>query len=1030
MSGFYLEGPAPPAKSGTGEGGGGGNWNLPPARYALPLGEIVVGRDSVRDASPANCNKLRIGIDKREEVCPLEGRLQVTHKQGAINGIRIIRWKGSPGLTSAQRAELRIGAPGAARSLRAGEMLQGGQQSFLYPGDTLQLDGFRVPSSSNCSFLLHPLPAGWSAPPARSGSINSQSGAASPRSTTTTAPTSVSKKAGGASSAGVARDNSRAAAAKEARGVSNTQGKKNNKKGSPTPVARRAATAATTSKSGAAATAASSRAGGAPSTPTPSPLLQQQPPPPPRPRAGSAGKPRAAAASGGGGGGGGGKSPAVSSAPSAVRVPLAAGAAGGRARGASSLPSSPGVVDEATVKKKLAMSVSAAHRSGSTGGGASTRGSTARVVTPLSTAGRLLDSHTSPAKTPPPSSGVKTKRPHAAATAVAAVPPPPRGEAGSHTPTRSPGRVDEVSNASAGSSKRLKRCGGADGGVSGGTSASSAVGRRTGGGGSGGEGSGGSSSAAAACPAATVAQIKSEPTAPAAAAAAAAAAPPAAEAAPPQDASTPATAAPESPRPDAPQVDITPRDRASQARSAQGSGAGGGAVGGDSWSKGDLVVLKARTSKGMNKLGGVARVLEVFEDGTYFVKLSLGGKPTRVGSDLLFSYTPSPEPAFRGRRRSTASRRRDTAEGGPREVDPSNGWVPSSPSSCSSSPSPKRTRSKDGSGRSVSSGGGGGGGGGTASSGSPSPRRSLLRRGVKKNSGDGTAAANPPAAAGATTGAKDDNDDDGNTAATTAAARPGDRARVLYDNTDWYMATVVGVHRGSSVTVRFDDGSKARVTLSPGDAEICADDALAPAASEPPAPASSSSRGGGGGGGGGGRRRPGSGVAVKGVRALGAGGRVLGEGEGKALTEERAKALLDTAPQKLVGLVYQEHHRGYGGWWETVVTEVSEERMGDSGGAGRDKDGGGNAMWPESVVVGQMDRSGEKVKAKAGSAAASSGEGGGGDDDEPDFVYTRKTRSLLSRLRTWDKHREAEWEATALEADDEAAAAAEPKVAG
>ncbi|CAN0501812.1 unnamed protein product, partial [Ectocarpus sp. 8 AP-2014] len=121
----------------------------------------------------------------------------------------------------------------------------------------------------------------------------------------------------------------------------------------------------------------------------------------------------------------------------------------------------------------------------------------------------------------------------------------------------------------------------------------------------------------------------------------------------------------------------------------------------------------------------------------------------------------------------------------------------------------------------------------------------------------------------------------------------------------------------------------------------------------------------------------------------------------------------------------------YGGWWETVVTEVSEERMGDSGGAGRDKDGRGNAMWPESVVVGQMDRSGEKVKTKAGSAAAaSSGQGGDGDDDEPDFVYTRKTRSLLSRLRTWDKHREAEWEATALEADDEAAAAAaaEPKV--
>ncbi|CAM9985587.1 unnamed protein product [Ectocarpus fasciculatus] len=606
MSGFFLEGPAPPAKSGTGEGGsGGGNWNLPPARYALPLGEIVVGRDSVRDASPANCNKLRIGIDKREEgvsrsqaivqVCPLEGRLQVTHKQGAINGIRIIRWKRSSGLTSAQRTELRVGAPGAARSLRAGEMLQAGQQSFLYPGDTLQLDGFRAPSSSTCSFLLHPLPVGWSAPPARSGSINSQSGAASPRATTT--PTSASKKTGGgggggggASSAGVARDNSRAAAAKGARGVSTPQGKKNNKKSSPTPVVRRAA-AATTPKGGAAATAAAataaaaaagSRAGGAPSTPTPSPLLQQQQQPPPRPRAGSAGKPRPAA-SGGGGGGGGGKSPAVSSATSAVRVPPAAGAASAGARGASSTP---GGVDEATVKKKLAMSLSAAGRSGSTGGasgGASARGSAAGVTTPLSTAGRLLDCRTSPAKTPPTSSsgGAATKRPHAAVAAVAAAPPPPRGAAAPHTPIRSPARVDKGGSASAGSSKRLKRCDGADSGVGGGASASPAAGGRT-------------------------------------------------------DQTSSVTAAPESTRPDAPQVDITPRDRASQASSAEGSGAGAGAGGGggatagdsaagrDLWSKGDLVVLKARTSKGMNKLGGVARVLEVFEDGTYLVKLSLG----------------------------------------------------------------------------------------------------------------------------------------------------------------------------------------------------------------------------------------------------------------------------------------------------------------------------------------------------------------------------------------------------------------------
>lgn len=76
MSGYFLEGPAVPTRSGGGGGGsqesgdaeGSRNLNLHPARYALPLGEIVVGRDSVRDNSPANRNKLRIGIDKREEV--------------------------------------------------------------------------------------------------------------------------------------------------------------------------------------------------------------------------------------------------------------------------------------------------------------------------------------------------------------------------------------------------------------------------------------------------------------------------------------------------------------------------------------------------------------------------------------------------------------------------------------------------------------------------------------------------------------------------------------------------------------------------------------------------------------------------------------------------------------------------------------------------------------------------------------------------------------------------------------------------
>lgn len=45
---------------------------------------------------------------------------------------------------------------------------------------------------------------------------------------------------------------------------------------------------------------------------------------------------------------------------------------------------------------------------------------------------------------------------------------------------------------------------------------------------------------------------------------------------------------------------------------------------GASWNIGDHVVLKAQMSKGQNELGGVARVLSVFDDGTYLVKLSLG----------------------------------------------------------------------------------------------------------------------------------------------------------------------------------------------------------------------------------------------------------------------------------------------------------------------------------------------------------------------------------------------------------------------
>ncbi|CAN0000443.1 unnamed protein product [Scytosiphon promiscuus] len=190
------------------------------------------------------------------------------------------------------------------------------------------------------------------------------------------------------------------------------------------------------------------------------------------------------------------------------------------------------------------------------------------------------------------------------------------------------------------------------------------------------------------------------------------------------------------------------------------------------------------------------------------------------------------------------------------------------------------------------------------------------------------------------------------------AATPDDKkSAVLYDDTDWYMSTVVAVHRGGGVTVRFDDGSEERVTLSPGDAETCPDDALAPTPTTTTGSSSgggsstpsSSSRSRGARGSGSGRSslgkstRTGGRAGGKAVRTLGPGGRVLREGEGAVLTEQRAKALLDTAPERLVGLVYQENHIGYGGWWETTVTEISEKR---------NQDATISKLWPESVKLG------------------------------------------------------------------------------
>lgn len=234
------------------------------------------------------------------------------------------------------------------------------------------------------------------------------------------------------------------------------------------------------------------------------------------------------------------------------------------------------------------------------------------------------------------------------------------------------------------------------------------------------------------------------------------------------------------------------------------------------------------------------------------------------------------------------------------------------------------------------------------------------------------------------------------------AARPGDRARVLYDKTDWYMGTVITVHlNGSEVTVRFDSGSEERVSLSPGDAEICADTELAPRLADPPPPQATRSPGVSGK-----KYRLSKGRAgIRAVQAIGLGRQVLAEGEGVRLTEVRARALLDTAPEKLVGLAYQEYHPGYGGGWETVISEISSERVvrnlascaGGNNCGDRNKSSVNQVLWPESVVVVQSERSvgrGEK-------------EEGEKEERDRDYTYTRKMGGLLARLKTSDKRREA-----------------------
>lgn len=86
------------------------------------------------------------------------------NKKGALNPIRIERWRGSPGIVAGKSLK---GAPSkAARAV----MLNASEESYLYPGDSLALDAFRLRGRAKFVYVLHPLPPGARArAPSRSG---------------------------------------------------------------------------------------------------------------------------------------------------------------------------------------------------------------------------------------------------------------------------------------------------------------------------------------------------------------------------------------------------------------------------------------------------------------------------------------------------------------------------------------------------------------------------------------------------------------------------------------------------------------------------------------------------------------------------------------------------------------------------------------------------------------------------------------------------------------------------------------------
>lgn len=568
-----------------------------------------------------------------------------------MNAIRIVRWVGSPGLTEADKRALQVkAATGKTTSggSTAVEILQAAQQGYLYPGDVLQLDGFRQPERSTCSYVLHPRPSSLVA----LASANSSGAAAASVATaaSTATPTPAAKPAGdenaGAGEASrpfIARR--RVVSPGVSRRPSTPQGRKSSPlvtvggRASPTPGAGGSRGAAVVSARPPLMTARTASSG------------KSLTPVPPY-KAGGASGPFAGATADAGivcsGVNKGKRSLAVGGEAGADRTSPLAGAALGGGEWRVCSP-----VDGATVKKKLRMS------SIDGGGGSSvilsSEGSSA-TATPLSATAKM-GSKSGPSSGAPGGGGDCLEKPPKRARTEAE-----EAATGSLTPTsptssrlaslRTPGGGVLVPGAAG-----LPTKAGAEGAVE--VAAEGSVG---GGGAEVAQRADPAPRAVVATPAADV-DTGVASTFPAAATARKAVASTVAEqiptAAPAAScpSSAPKASAPPSPpeeervivdddvvdvgdgdesRQVAPSVSATPRERAAKFSAGDGvdgtpvkgrEGAGSGTATGALWSVGDLVVLEARLGKGMNKLGGVARVVSVFEDGTYLVKLSMGESP-------------------------------------------------------------------------------------------------------------------------------------------------------------------------------------------------------------------------------------------------------------------------------------------------------------------------------------------------------------------------------------------------------------------